>query len=419
MNTRERGMANKDGCKRRMFVSAATISVMLFFASTIATSSYGIWPVASAQMMTQQNNNMTSSESVSNQNMTSNATAMHTNDTMAATAANDTGDMLRLSHANIAIDIPLNRGYVNGSEVFYITTDVSNKTHADILTNNTGFPVNFAPLLGQAPDEAVANIYIFTNGMEGGDGTLGFQPSVADSQPGDSNYSPLWKAHMVEWQNGADVRELRSEQEILQAQENGELVVTETDVVVNCPFVQWEGGSMMIRQNQTVAFDSSYGGGQVLDINTENMTATFVAHRGWDPDGNTIYYIVTDATPEMPANMMGVTYVPKDAELMGTAAAPALFQFMNGIKGTGPMGFQSGIGASGPTDANYSPMWTISFIEWQDPSEALVLETLADISAMQQDGMITTTPAMGGMHVVNCPFFTQETVFEHQNESFS
>jgi hypothetical protein len=40
-----------------------------------------------------------------------------------------------------------------------------------------------------------------------------------------------------------------------------------------------------------------YGEGQVTKIDIENMVATFVAHRGWDPDGSTIYYIVTDAVP--------------------------------------------------------------------------------------------------------------------------
>ena len=49
-----------------------------------------------------------------------------------------------------------------------------------------------------------------------------------------------------------------------------------------------------------------YGGGQITEINEEEMTVTFVAHRGWGPDGRTIYYIVTDATPSGPAEMMGV-----------------------------------------------------------------------------------------------------------------
>jgi hypothetical protein len=89
---------------------------------------------------------------------------------------------------------------------------------------------------------------------------------------------------------------------------------------------------------------------------------------------------------------------------------------MNGINGTGPMGFQSGIGAAGPTDGNYSPMWLISFIEWKDPSQAKILETLDDIAEMQEAGMITITPAMEGKHVVNCPFFDQDTIFEHQSQ---
>jgi hypothetical protein len=29
------------------------------------------------------------------------------------------------------------------------------------------------------------------------------------------------------------------------------------------------------------------------------------------------------------------------------------------------------------------------------------------------EGLITITPAMEGKHIVNCPFFQPETVFEH------
>jgi len=82
------------------------------------------------------------------------------------------------------------------------------------------------------------------------------------------------------------------------------------------------------------------------------------------------------------------------------------------------MGFQAGIGQTAPGDQNYSPMWFISFIEWNDPSQARVLETVNDVAAMQQAGLITVTPAMGGMHVVNCPFFDAETVFEHKSQRF-
>jgi hypothetical protein len=91
---------------------------------------------------------------------------------------------------------------------------------------------------------------------------------------------------------------------------------------------------------------------------------------------------------------------------------------MNGINGSGPIGFQAGIGDSAPGDQSYSPMWFISFIEWSDPLQARVLETASDVAAMQQAGLITVTLAMNGMHVVNCPFFDAETILEHKSQQF-
>jgi hypothetical protein len=99
-----------------------------------------------------------------------------------------------------------------------------------------------------------------------------------------------------------------------------------------------------------------------------------------------------------------------------TGVVVDLFQFMNGINGSGPMGFQAGIGAANPDDANYSPMWKISFIEWNDPSNARILETVSDINTMVQAEMITVTPALNGTQIVNCPFFDQSTVMEHQSK---
>jgi hypothetical protein len=114
---------------------------------------------------------------------------------------------------------------------------------------------------------------------------------------------------------------------------------------------------------------------------------------------------------------MGVTLAPIDEKFLSSPAAVDLLQFKNGIKGSGPMGFQAGIGAANPTDSNYSPIWRISFMEWKDPSQARILETLSDITAAQQAGMLTVMPAFEGKHVVNCPFFDPSTVFGHQSKS--
>jgi hypothetical protein len=320
--------------------------------------------------------------------------------------------VLKLARASIPIDIPLAKGYENGNEIFFIATDASDEKIAQQATKLLGFKVNFAPLLSQTPESALGQVYVFTNGLPG-KGPFGFQLPVLSAKPGDSGYSPLLQVNTVTWKDNSTAKELKSVQEIMTAEKNASLTLNKTGIVVNHPAIKWQDGEMKIRENKTINDDSTYGPAQVLNIDTEKMIVTMVAHRGWGPDGKSIYYIVTDATPETPAGMMGVSSVPLNEKLASSPVAVDLFQFMNGINGSGPMGFQAGIGAANPTDKNYSPMWKISFNEWKDPSQARVLETLNDVVAMQKAGMITITPALEGKHVVNCPFFDQSTIVEH------
>jgi hypothetical protein len=325
----------------------------------------------------------------------------------------DPGSVLKLSSASVLMNIPLMKGYENGNEIFFIGTDVSDEGIATMLTEITGFKVNFAPLLAQTPKDARGQVYIFENGVQG-DGPLGFQVPVTNAKPEDEGYSPLQQINLVSWTDQSAATELKSVDEIMEHEGMGHLAINRTGVIGNHPAVQWNGGSLQVREDaDSINDDSPYMGGQVTEIDTENMTVTFVAHRGWGPDGKTVYYIVTDAVPDMPAAMMGVAFAPADEKLVGTPVAVDLFQFMNGINGTGPMGFKAGIGAANPDDTNYSPMWKISFITWNDPMQARVLETQADINKALADGLITLEPAMGGRHIVNCPFFDQQTVFEH------
>ena len=74
------------------------------------------------------------------------------------------------------------------------------------------------------------------------------------------------------------------------------MTITSTDIIVNCPFVKWNGGELQVREDKTLNDTTAYGGGQVLDIDTENSKVTFVGHLGFAPNGNTIYYIATDAS---------------------------------------------------------------------------------------------------------------------------
>jgi hypothetical protein len=41
--------------------------------------------------------------------------------------------------------------------------------------------------------------------------------------------------------------------------------VTPTNIVVNCPFVQWHGGSLKVRSDKSLTDITAYGGGQVFE----------------------------------------------------------------------------------------------------------------------------------------------------------
>ncbi len=326
-----------------------------------------------------------------------NASAMEMKDPM----------MQKLTNTNVPVTIPLTKGYVKGSEVFYISTEASDKDLADHLTKLTGFRVAYTPALQKTPADALAQIYAFKNGIKG-PGPLGFQPNVADSQPGDSNYSPIWAVNIVEWKDGVTPRELKSQTEILDAQTSNELTVTASGLIVNCPFIQWNGGSLKIRDDKTLTDSTPYGGGQVLDIDTKNMQVTFVAHRGFAPDGSTIYYIATDASKQDVADMLGVLFVEKTGATLLSGVSSDLYVFTNGIGGTGPMGFQASIGSTNVGDEFYSPLWRIQATTWKNPFDADFLTTSKEITSAGAKGALTTQVA--GV-IVNCPFVPVDEKF--------
>ena len=328
-----------------------------------------------------------------------------TEETMDEITEADLGSVLRLSRTNVPATIPMHHGFYNGEDVYYIITDSSEPKHAEIITEKQGWQVELAPLLKNAPEEALSKVYLFTNGLEG-NGIHGYQDQVFTSTPAQAEvYSALTSHVHVMWNESATPRVLDSEAMIMEAVENNEITLTEVNVVLNMPQIIWPDGQMMIK-DVTLTDTTPYGGGQVLDINTEEMNVTFIAHRGWGPDGRTIYYIVTDATPSGPAGMMGVVSSPTSASLIANSAAVDLYQFKNGLTGTGPLGFQPGIAAGSPGDANYSPMWRIFMIGWDAPENAQVLETIGDMNAYKKAGLIDIGIArpMDSDHIVNCPF---------------
>ena len=317
-----------------------------------------------------------------------------------------------LSRTNIPATIPMHKGIYNGNQVLYIITDGSDGEYAKTITEKQGWIVNNATAISDVPEDALEKIYIFKNGVKG-DGIYGFQDEVFSSTPSqESQYSALNSVIEVTWKKGQKEIVFESSADIIAAKEGGRIEFNETKVVLNTPQIVWPDGQMVVRTD-AITDDMSYGGGQITEINKEELTVTFVAHRGWGPDGRTIYYIVTDATPKGPAETMGVVSSPSSANLMIHSGAVDLFQFKNGIKGSGPLGFQPGIAGAALGDDNYSPMWRIYLVEWNNDESAKILETKSDIDSFRENDLLSVSIARptNSDHIVNCPFIDpfQET----------
>jgi hypothetical protein len=206
-------------------------SVALSIVTTIATfllitilmiMPYMVQQNSIAQVQNNNNNNISSSSSSS--------TITTTNNT------------INTKNTPNSISLFLAKGYVNGKIAFFIATDASDNQTAASITKNPGFKVNFAPALALSLESTRQQGYEFINGVRG-EGSFGFQLPIASALPGDKNYTPLVQLNFVKWNSNSSftstvsVRELKSVDEIMAAQKNGELTIAKTNIVINSPAV--------------------------------------------------------------------------------------------------------------------------------------------------------------------------------------
>jgi hypothetical protein len=138
-------------------------------------------------------------------------------------------------------ELPAGKAYAEGKEIYFVHTEASDAGVAETLTNMMKSPVILVPSLANVPTESLANVYVFTNGVAGS-GPFGFQPDVFDNPPGTDGYTPLRRLNVITWTDETKARELKSAAEVLDAQEAGELTMEQPGVVINMPFVVWDGG---------------------------------------------------------------------------------------------------------------------------------------------------------------------------------
>ena len=143
-----------------------------------------------------------------------------------------------------SISIPVSKGYVNGKIAYFISTDATEKQIVSSVSNTTKFIINYAPILADTPQSTHQQGYVFINGIKGGGQPNDFQLPVASATPNSTNssenkgYSPLFQINYVKWNNNSNPRILTSVDQILDAQNKGELTIIKTNIVINSPFIQ-------------------------------------------------------------------------------------------------------------------------------------------------------------------------------------
>ncbi len=138
-------------------------------------------------------------------------------------------------------ELPAGKAWADGKEIYFVHTEASDPGVSQALTDMMKSPVILVPSLANVPDESLANVYVFTNGIEGS-GPFGFQADVFDNPPGTDGYTPLRRLNVIAWTDETKARELTHVDDVLAAESAGELTIEQPGVVINMPFVVWDGG---------------------------------------------------------------------------------------------------------------------------------------------------------------------------------
>jgi hypothetical protein len=112
--------------------------------------------------------------------------------------------------------------YYDGHKDTYINTDVSSKSQA------TSLKINFAPILSHSLGASSPMYFVKGRAAAG-------QIAVFGSEPGESDYSPLWREFWVTWKSGATPVLLVKDDQINALVKAGKLTEQTTRIILNAP----------------------------------------------------------------------------------------------------------------------------------------------------------------------------------------
>jgi hypothetical protein len=132
------------------------------------------------------------------------------------------GPATKISH-------PAFHGFYDGHKVTYLNTDASSKADAKAMH------INYSARIGLV--KGLPEIYLVQGHAAPG------QLAIFGSEPGETNYSPLWSETILSWKAGAKPTLITSDTQIDKIEKTGKLTERDAHVVLNCPIIKAAKGS--------------------------------------------------------------------------------------------------------------------------------------------------------------------------------
>lgn len=142
-----------------------------------------------------------------------------------AQAAWGAGNPMMAMGKTITVHHPAFQAYYDGHKDTILNLDVSNK--AEAMMDH----INYAPNLRLVP-LTTPEIYFV-----GGNAATG-QLAVLGSEPGENDYTPIWREVHVTWKAGQTPALLKSDTQINALAKKGVLTETKTGTRLNCPVIK-------------------------------------------------------------------------------------------------------------------------------------------------------------------------------------
>ena len=250
--------------------------------------------------------------------------------------------------------------------------------HKDVVVVTDAFPkpaavmfhANFAPSLGLVKPSSQPLWYIVRGRAVAG------QLAVLGSEPGENNYSPLWRTVIVRWKPGVSPQMLTSDDMINDLAGKGKLTATKTSMVVNSTVLSVKGTPV---SSASAAADLL--GAHSLPAQTKETVPAFPTYYDAHKDD----VVVTDAFPKPAAVTFHANFAPS-LGLVKPSSQPLWYI----VRGRAVAG-QLAVLGSEPGENNYSPLWRTVIVRWKPGVSPQMLTSDDMINDLARKGKLTVT----------------------------